>query len=99
MRKWSNISEWEDVWTYNKKHNNEIPSIEEISHWSEIRQMQYCHAFNRDGLVRCYLSPRFGSLVQAGGFVQNIENHLKNIENMVEYTIPYQGALPVFNLK
>jgi hypothetical protein len=24
---------------------------------------------------------------------------LKNIENMVEYTIPYQGALPVFNLK
>ncbi len=97
VKKWSNIKNWINVADYNAKNNNEIPSIEEITHLSEIKQMQYCFAYNRDGIARCYLGPRLGGLAQAGQFVQMIENSLKNVPNMVEYSIPYQGALPIFN--
>jgi len=102
MRKWSNIKDWDKecgVKAYNTKHNNEIPSIEELMHWPEIKQLQYTFAYNRDGAVRCYLQPRFSGLIQAASLVQNIENNLKNIPNMVEYAIPHQGSLPIFDLK
>ncbi len=99
MRKWSNIKDWVNVLTFNAKNNNEIPSIEELTHMSEMKQMSYCYAFNRDGIARCYLGPRFSGLIPAGNFLQSIENSLRNIPNMVEYAIPYHGALPIFNLK
>lgn len=97
MRKWSNIKTWTNVSDFNSKNNNEIPSIEELTHMSEIKQMQYCFAFNRDGITRCYLNPRLGNIIQVGQYVFGIENNLKNIQNMVDYTIPHHGALPIFN--
>lgn len=97
--KWTDRRDWKGVGHYNNVHNNEIPSIEELTHWPEIKQLQYVFAYNRDGAVRCYLQPRFSGLIQAATFVQNIENNLKNIPSMVEYAIPYQGALPIFDLK
>jgi len=98
VKKWSNIKTWTSVADWNLKHNNEIPCIEELTHMSEARLMQYCYAYNRDGIARCYLGPRFSSIPHAGQFVQGIENNLQNVKNMVEYTIPYHGALPIFNI-
>lgn len=99
MRKWTNVNNWNGVASYNASHDNEIPSIEELTHGSEMKQMQYCMRYNPDGLTRCYLQPRLSGLIPAAIYVQNIENGLKNIQHAVEYSIPFQGALPIFNLK
>ncbi len=96
--KWISRNNWNGVFDFNLKNNNEIPSIEEVTHWNEIKQMQYCFAYNQDGLVRCYLNPRFSGLIQAGSFVNIIENSLKNISNKVQFSIPYQGSTPIFNI-
>ncbi len=99
MVKWSNIDGWKGVNEYNASHNNEIPSIEELTHWPELKQMRYCFAYGRDGISRCYLQSRFNSIIQVAAFVQNIENSLKDVQNLVDFTIPYHGALPIFNMK
>ncbi len=93
--KWSSIDSWLSVKDYNQGHNNEIPSLEELTHWSEIKQMQYCYQYNRDGLSRCYLSPRFGNVIAVGGYVQTIEQSLANLPNLAEFTIG-ENRLPVF---
>jgi len=94
--KWSDIASWKGVWGYNLSHNNEIPSIEELTHWSELRAMQYCYQYNRDGIDRCYIRPRLGGIIQAAIHIQSIEQAVGNLPDLMQFSVPAPGALPIF---
>lgn len=61
MKKWSNRDSWVNVHDWNEKNNNEIPSLEELSHANEDKLIKYIARFDKSGLFDFYFNKRFAN--------------------------------------
>lgn len=59
MAKWRDRASWQGVKAYNAQNNNEIPSLEELTHWSEEHLFDYICQYDKMGLTECWWRPRF----------------------------------------
>lgn len=69
---------WVSIDDYNEKHqDSRIPSVEELSHMSEPKMIEYVCNYDAHGFANCYLGPRFKDL----NTINNYYNSMMGIKN------------------
>ena len=85
--KWSNIDDWFDVEAWNEKHNNEIPSVEELAHCNEDKLIAYISRFDKFGLVECFLKPRTNDIHLLSNYLLKIQDLVSKNDYEFEYSV------------
>jgi hypothetical protein len=85
--KWSNIDAWTNLDTYNSLNNNEIPSIEELSHSNEDKLLSYIVDWDEYGLKSCYMNPRFENIFAIAQYLAKVDATIKNRQQTFNYNI------------
>ncbi len=96
ISKWKNRGNWTNVADYNKKNNNEIPTLEELTHNSEDWLFGYIAEYDRPGLIECYFNPRFGSNEALNKWISNTSAKINNTEQTFNPTITDMSSVPKF---
>ncbi len=94
MLKWSNRKAWSGVESHNRMHNNEVPTIEELSHSSEQSLLNYIARFDKFGLWKCYFEPRVGDRDSFLAWQKQFHEALQN--NKQEFGYVIENGFPKF---
>ena len=96
MTKWKDRDNWTNVADYNKKNNNEIPTLEEITHWNEDKLIEYIAKYDKFGLAECYFNPRFGSNEKLNQWLTSISAQINQAEQIFNPKITDMSSIPRF---
>jgi hypothetical protein len=96
MKKWQDRDFWFGVEDYNIKHNNEIPTLEEITHASESWLMQYIAKYDGGGLMSCWFSPRFDDDKKSSAYMKSCINVFKENKQIFNPQIIDMNSVPIF---
>lgn len=96
MTKWKDRDNWANVADYNKKNNNEIPSLEELTHNSEDWLIEYIAKYDKFGLAECYFNPRFGSNEKLNQWLASTSTKINQTEQIFNPKITDMSSIPKF---
>ena len=96
MTKWKDRDNWTNVADYNKKNNNEIPTLEEITHLNEDKLIEYIAKYDKFGLTECYFNPRFGSNEKLNQWLSSTATKINETEQIFNPKITDMSSIPRF---
>lgn len=96
MRKWQDRNAWVDVKQYNLQHNDEIPTLEELTHSNEDWLIKYIARFDNAGLVGCWFNPRFLNDKKSKAFIEDMALNIIKTQQEFNPFVNDMNSIPIF---